>query len=439
MCSLKKLVSMLCFALLAIINVNAQSFLTKSVTENGYTYSVVTNDPLKTRIYTLPNGLKIYLSVYKDAPRIQTYIAVKAGSKNDPTSLTGLAHYLEHMVFKGTSKIGTYDWQNESKQLAKIEALYETYGQTKDEKKREKLYAQIDSVSSVAAKYAIANEYDKIVSAIGAKGTNAYTWVEQTVYMNDIPANEIERWAKLEAERFGELTPRLFHTELEAVYEEKNTRIDSDGDKIFDATFEAMFPNNTYGSQTTIGTVEHLKNPSITAIKNYFYTYYVPNNMAICLSGDFDPDQTIKTIDKYWGGKKSKVVPAYNPFQEKPIEKPIFKSVTGPSPASLAICYRFPGAASKDVRTMEMFSKVLSNGKAGVLDLNLIQKQKVLGAQVFPYSMKDYSINMIMANPREGQSLDEVKNLILAQIDSVKKGKFDESLLQAIINNEKIG
>jgi len=436
---LKNKISCLALLFLSFIFSNAQTYQPQTINESGYTYTTVTNDPMKTRIYQLTNGLSVYLSVYKNAPRIQTYIAVKAGSKNDPTSLTGLAHYLEHIVFKGTSKLGTADWVNEKKQIDKIEALYEIYRTTKDETKRTKLYAKIDSVSGVAAKFAIANEYDKIVSAIGAQGTNAYTWVEQTVYVNDIPANEIDRWAKVEAERFGELTPRLFHTELEAVYEEKNRGLDNDMSKVIESTFAAMFPNHQYGSQTTIGTVEHLKNPSITAIKNYFYTYYVPNNMAICLSGDFDPDQVIKIIGKYWGNKIPKPVPNFTPYFEKPIEKPITKTVTGPSPASVTLCYRFPGAASKDVRTMEMFSKVLSNGKAGVLDLNLIQKQKVLGATVFPYSMKDYSVNIIFANPREGQSLDEVKNLILAQIDSVKQGKFDDGLLQAIVNNEKIG
>lgn len=420
------------------IYVFSQGFEVKTFTSEGFSYESVTNDPLNARIYTLKNGLKVYLSVYKNAPRIQTFIAVKAGSKNDPSNVTGLAHYLEHMVFKGTSKLGTQDWSKEKPLLDKVEALYEKYRATKNETERKKLYRQIDSVSGIAAKYAVANEYDKVLSAIGAQGTNAYTWVEQTVYVNDIPSNEVERWLKVESERFGELTPRLFHTELEAVYEEKNRSLDNDMNKVFEATFNAMFPNHQYGSQTTIGTVEHLKNPSITEIKKYFYTYYVPNNMAICLSGDFDPDKTIKLIDKYWGGKKPQNVPNYVPFQEKLIDAPIVRNVYGPSQESVTLCFRFPGAASADVRVMEMFSKILSNGKAGVLDLNLIQKQKVLSASVFPYSMKDYSINLIMANAKEGQSLEQVRDLVLGQIDSIKQGKFDENLIQAIINNEKI-
>jgi predicted Zn-dependent peptidase len=126
-----------------------------------------------------------------------------------------------------------------------------------------KIYHEIDSISGIAAKYAIANEYDKMMSIIGAKGTNAYTSVEQTVYVNDIPSNEIEKWLKIESERYRNPVMRLFHTELEAVYEEKNISLDDDGNKAWDALFGSIFPNHQYGTQTTIGTIDHLKNPSI--------------------------------------------------------------------------------------------------------------------------------------------------------------------------------
>lgn len=183
----------------------------------GFPYEAVTNDPLDARIYTLENGLKVYMTVYKEEPRIQTFIAVRAGSKHDPADATGLAHYLEHMLFKGTSRIGTLDWEAEKKELDKIEDLYEEYRKTLSPLKRKNLYRQIDSISLVASQYAIPNEYDKLLSNLGAVGTNAYTFVEQTVYVNNIPSNALERWAEIEAERMGNLATRLFHTELEAV------------------------------------------------------------------------------------------------------------------------------------------------------------------------------------------------------------------------------
>src|SRR5690606_3246724 len=148
------------------------------------------------------NGLKVYLSVYKNAPRIQTAIAVKTGSKNDPTDNTGLSHYLEHLMFKGTGKYGTLDWEKEKFYLDQIEALYEKHRTLTNPEERAAIYKLIDSLSYEASKYAIPNEYDKIVASLGAKGTNAYTSVEQTVYINDIPSNQLDKWLALESERF---------------------------------------------------------------------------------------------------------------------------------------------------------------------------------------------------------------------------------------------
>lgn len=430
------------FALLLLLPLlifgQSKKYEEKTATENGKTYTYVTNDPLNTRIYTLSNGLKVYLSVYKDAPRIQTYIAVKAGSKNDPQDATGLAHYLEHILFKGTSKIGTSDWAKEKVELEKIEALYEKYRKTKDETQREKLYRQIDSVSLVAATYAVANEYDKMLSNIGAVGTNAYTFVEQTVYVNDIPANQIEKWAEIEAERFGEVVPRLFHTELEAVYEEKNRGLDSDQRKVWEAMLSSIFKKHTYGTQTTIGTVEHLKNPSITEIKKYFNTYYVPNNMAICLSGDMDPEKTIATLEKYFSKLKPKPIPSFDAPKEDPIAKPEKKVIYGPDAENLSIAFRFPGNNSRESLLLEMLSMVLTNGQAGLIDLNLNQKQKVLTAYSYALRFNDYSLFMMGGRPREGQKLEELKTLLLSQIELVKQGKFEDWLLKAVINDYKI-
>ena len=404
---------------------------------NGYTYTTVTNDPLNARIYTLKNGLKVYLSVYKNEPRIQTYIAVKAGSKNDPASAQGLAHYLEHILFKGTSKMGTQNWKEEKIQLGKIEKLYEVYRSTKDTSARNRIYHAIDSISNKAASFAIANEYDKALSTIGASGTNAYTWVEQTVYVNEIPSNNLEKWAIIESNRFKEVVPRLFHTELEAVYEEKNRSLDNDNSKTWEELFAGLFRKHPYGTQTTIGTVEHLKNPSITEIKKYFDTYYVPNNIAICLSGDLNPEETIKMIDGYFGSWKPKPVPVFTAPIEEPLTKPLYKNIVGPTSEKLTLAYRFPGVKSSESLTMELISQILSNSQAGLIDLNLNQSQKLLGGSAYPLRMKDYSAMFLSGSPREGQTLDDVRKLLLSQVDSLKKGHFDDYLIKAIINDRK--
>ncbi|MFC6997234.1 M16 family metallopeptidase [Rufibacter roseus] len=411
---------------------------TAPTAKKEFTYTTVPNDPLKTRIYTLDNGLKVYLSQYKTAPRIQTYIAVRAGSKNDPADATGLAHYLEHMAFKGSTRLGTTNWEKEQQELAKIEALYELYRTQKDPELRKKTYHQIDSISGVAATYAVPNEYDKLVAAMGMKGSNASTWVEQTIYYGDIPSNQLEKWAMLEAERLGVMIPRLFHTELEAVYEEKNRSLDSDNNKAFEAAFAALWPTHQYGTQTTIGTVEHLKNPSITEIKKYFEKYYVPNNMAIAMSGDLEFDETIRLIDEHFGRWEKGPEPEYNAPQEKPITSPVVREVYGPEAEMLLMAYRFPGVKSKDALVLRMINEILSNGQAGLIDLNINQKQAALGAGSFAEIYNDYSAHFLSGSPREGQTLDQVKNLLLQQIELVKKGKFEDWLIPAIVNKNKI-
>jgi len=410
----------------------------ETVTSGGYTYKTVPADPMKTRFYTLKNGLTVILTVNKKEPRIAALIPVRAGSKNDPADHTGLAHYLEHMMFKGTEKYGSLDWSREKPILDSIDALYEKYNHTTDSALRVAIYHQIDQVSGRAAKYAIANEYDKMMAAMGGQGTNAFTSVEETVYTEDIPSSSVDKFLTLQAERFRDPIFRIFHTELEAVYEEKNRGLDNDNNKVFEMLMASLFPTHHYGTQTTIGTIEHLKNPSLQEIRKYYYANYVPNNMAIILAGDFDPDYVIRQIDEKFSYMKPKPVQEYNPAPEKPIAEPVFKEVLGPDAESVNIGFRLPGG--KDTRSVllaEALHSMLFNGKAGLIDLNLNKKQAVLNASSFEESMNDYSILYFTARNKSDQTLEQVRDLILDQINLIKQGKFDESLIRATVDNSK--
>ena len=404
-----------------------------------YNYETVPNDPLKARIYTLDNGLKVYMTVNKETPRIQTYIAVRVGGKNDPAETTGLAHYFEHLMFKGTTNFGTQNYEIERPLLDQIEEQFEIYRKTTDSLERKAIYARIDSISYEASKYAIPNEYDKLMAAIGANGTNAYTSFDVTCYTEDIPSNQIDNWAKIQAERFENCVIRGFHTELETVYEEKNMSLTRDPRKVYEAVLSSLFPHHPYGTQTVLGTQEDLKNPSIKNIKEYYKKWYVPNNMAICLSGDFDPDQMIATIDKYFGGlKPNPDLPKLNLPKETDITTPVVREVFGPDAESVALAWRFPGAASKDVETLQVVSQILYNGQAGLFDLDLTQQQKTLSSYCYPMPMSDYSALMMQGRPKQGQTLDEVKDLMLGELKKLRDGDFDEKMLEANINNFKL-
>lgn len=402
-------------------------------------YESVPNDPLNARIYTLNNGLKVYMTVNKDEPRIQTYIAVRVGGKNDPAETTGLAHYFEHLMFKGTNHFGTVNYEDEKILLDQIEALFEVYRKTSDEAERKAIYKTIDSISYEASKLFVPNEYDKLMSAIGASGTNAYTGMDMTVYTEDIPANEIENWAKIQADRFGNAVIRGFHTELETVYEEKNMSLTNDTRKVYEKMLSILFPNHPYGTQTVLGTQEHLKNPSITNIKRYYETYYVPNNMAVCLSGDFDPDNMLKIIKKYFGSLQANPeLPALEIKPEEPISSVISAEVVGNEAENVTVAWRAPGIGKKDYDVMIMASSIMNNGMAGLIDLDLIQQQKVLSAFGAYYNMADYSAYLMQARPKQGQSLDEVKELLLGEVAKLRAGDFDEDLLEATVNNFKL-
>ncbi len=410
-----------------------------SAQAKDYKYQTFEGDLTQTRIYTLDNGLKVYLSVNKEKPRIQTFIAVRTGSKNDPAETTGLAHYLEHLMFKGTDKFGVTDPAAEAPLLNDIQARYEEYRLITDPELRRQKYHEIDSVSQLAAKYFIPNEYDKLMSAIGAEGTNAFTSNDVTCYVENIPSNEISNWAKIQADRFQNMVIRGFHTELEAVYEEYNIGIAQDSRKLWEGISAMLFPTHPYGTQTTIGTQEHLKNPSITNIKNYFNHWYKPNNVAICMAGDLDFDKTIAIIDREFGQWKPGADVRQPEFPDmKPFTQPRDTTVIGLEAETLWLGWRFDRGNSLQVDTLDIIGEMLSNGTAGLIDLNINQQMKMLGAWAGSEALRDYSAFIMGGTPKEGQTLDEVKALLLGELTNLANGNFSDDLLPSVVNNAKL-
>lgn len=404
-----------------------------------YTYQTVKGDLMGTRIYTLDNGLKVYLSVNKEKPRIQTYIAVRTGSRNDPAETTGLAHYLEHLMFKGTKSYGTSDYSREKPLLDEIKQRFENYRTVTDEARRRVLYHEIDSVSQLAARYNIPNEYDKLMASIGAQGSNAYTNNDVTCYQEDIPSNEVENYLKIQSDRFQNMVIRGFHTELEAVYEEKNISLAKDNRKSFAALNALLFPGHPYGTQTTLGTQEHLKNPSIVNIERYFHRYYAPNNVAVCMSGDFDPDVVIAQVDKYFGAWKPNPGlsrPEYPAL--KPIVAPKDTSVVGLEAENVMLGWRFKGLNDLQMDTVSVVAQMLSNGKAGMLELDLEQTMKVQAVQAFDYGLAEYSGLVLFGMPVAGQKLEDVRGLLLGEMEKFKRGEFSGDLLESVKNNMKL-
>jgi predicted Zn-dependent peptidase len=394
-------------------------------------------DALDAHIYELDNGLRVYLTRNAEEPRFYAEIAVRAGSKHDPADATGLAHYLEHLLFKGNQSMGTLDYESERPYLEQIEALYEQHFGETDSARRAEIYAEINRLSQLAAQYAIPGELDKLYNSMGASGLNAHTWHEETVYKVGLPSNRLEHWAEIESERFINPVFRLFHTELEVVYEEKNRTLDNRGRVSAYALSDLLYKNHPYGQQSTIGDSEHLKNPSLVYIQQYFDTYYVPNNMAIFISGDININDTIALISDEFSSWQRKALPAAQTWTEAPINDVERVTVSYPGQEEVQMAFRTVPKGHPDIEALMLLDMILDNSTAGLINLNLNQRQRVQAAGSSPEFHNDFGSQTVWGAPREGQTLLEVEQLLLEQIDMIRRGEFEDWIIPAIINDFK--
>lgn len=390
---------------------------------------------IKVESFVLENGLTVYLSEDHTRPDVFGGVVVKAGGKDDPKGATGMAHYQEHMLFKGTETLGTTDWEKEKPHIDKIFELYDELGKTTDEEARKKIQMEINKESLESAKYAIPNELSNIIKSMGGTRLNAGTGPDQTVYYNAFPPNQINRWLDLYAHRFDKPVFRSFQAELEVVYEEKNMYQDQFFFPILEKFNYNFFKNHPYGQQTLIGTVEDLKNPSLSKMYEFYKTYYVANNMALVLVGDFNSKKIIPIIKEKFGKWRSGDLPKKIVYTEAPFNGREEIKVKM-SPIGLGVLgFRTPGAGSKDEITLEVCNGILSNSsQTGLLD-QLVLDNKIMAAQVFAMPYQDFGANMFLFVPKIfGQNLEDGEKLVLEQLERLKKGDFDDNMLDAIKN-----
>jgi predicted Zn-dependent peptidase len=394
-------------------------------------------DPMAVEIYQLDNGLRIYLTENHESPRLEARIAVRAGSKNDPPETTGLAHYLEHLLFKGTTHLGTMDYAKEQPHLDRITALYEQHFRETNPEKRKQIYEEINRENQLASQYEVPNEMDKLYKAMGEEGLNAHTSHEETVYQVNLPSNRLEQWAVIESERFQHPVFRLFQPELEIVYEEKNRTLDNKDVLISEAVNKLLFKQHPYGQQTTIGEVEHLKNPSLEHVMDFYKKYYVPGNMVIVISGDINSRQAIKLIDKYFSAWKPEPVQPQKTWEEKPLSGAERVTVKYKAEEYALLAFRAPDRNDGDAPALKVVDMILDNATAGLINLNLNQQQKVRQAGSGSELNNDYGAEYLWGIPKKGQSLKEVEDLLLQQVELVRKGEFEDWIIPAIINDFK--
>jgi predicted Zn-dependent peptidase len=398
----------------------------------------VEGDPMGVVVKTLPNGFTVMVSENHESPRADCWISTRAGSAKDPADATGLAHYLEHMNFKGTSKLGSLDWEKEKPHLDRITRLYDELFATTDPAKRAELYKQIDAENVEAQKYEVASELDNLYQGMGFKGLNAFTNNDQTTYTVDVPVNRLDTWAAVESHRFADPVYRLFQSELEAVYEEKNRALDNKARAMNEALMLALFPDHPYGTQSTLGKVEHLKNPSLTKIYDWFHTWYVPGNMVIAVSGDFKAADAIATIEKHFGALPAKPVPADPVRNWAPIKGVKRVELKFEAEEEVHLAWRTVAATHPDAEALGMADMMLANGNTGLIDVNLSQKQLMQSAGAYRQFMVEGGLEVLAATAKDKQPLEECEKLLLEQLDRLKKGDFTEEDLKAALTDFEI-
>lgn len=394
--------------------------------------TALANDPMGVTIHRLSNGMTVYISRDPQKPRFSAWVGVRAGSRMDPPDSTGLAHYLEHMLFKGTDDYGTLDAEKEAPHVARVAELYNELRQTTDATKRAAILKEVDEQTQAMAKYAVPNEHSRMYGTLGVEGINAFTSFEQTVYIGDVPANRLEAWANVEAERFSDPVFRLFYPELEAVYEEKNLSIDNPGRRVRETMYRGLFPEHPYGAQTTIGEVEHLKNPAYQDMSDYFDRWYVPNNMAIALAGDVDPAEAIPVLEATLGKLTPKPLTAPHEGKLPPLTGRTHFEVEAEGEEGVTLAWHAPPTGHPDTAALEVMDSVLDNSRVGLLNAELELTQRVPSAGSYFSTLREAGVYVVGAGARTGQTPEELEAMLLEVLEKLKKGEFTEADVAAV-------
>ena len=391
--------------------------------------------------YTLKNGMKVYLWVDKDIPNVYGQVAVRAGSIDEPADFTGLAHYLEHMLFKGTQEIGALDWAKEKPMYEQIIKLYDEKAKLKDPKKdkaqRDELTKKINELSVASSKISKGSEFPTLIQAAGGTGLNAYTNFDQTVYHNSFPAYQMENWLKLYYDHFQRPVFREFQAEMENVFEELNLRTPSIGYQQYITLFEKLFKGSYY-ARGVIGTPEHLKNPSMTPMIKFFEDWYVPNNMGLLLYGNFDPEQAKPLIEKTFGKMQSKKLPERKPTVPTPLTKnEKIKVKLGYSP-SIVWGYNGVKKGHPDEFKIDFMLSILNNSyNTGLFD-KLNMEGAIGGVNASSMAMRDCGRIIVEASPYFDvsqytyESDAATEKLVMAEINKLKRGQIPTWLMQSV-------
>lgn len=408
---------------LLIIFINVSTIINKASTVNQ----------IKVETYQLSNGFTVMLCEDHTQPKVFGTVVCKAGSKNDPPDATGMAHYQEHMLFKGTTQLGTTNWEFEKFHIDSIVKLYDILGITKSQQQRDSIQILINNQSLKAAKYAIPNELSNLIKSAGGTDMNAATGPDITVFNNTFPPAQIERWLNLYGHRFRQPVFRSFQSELEVVYEEKNMYADNFFTGIYEKFLYNFFKNHPYGQQTTIGTIDDLKNPSLSKMYTFYKNWYVANNMGLILVGNFSSQMVKPIIEKEFGQWNQGKLSDKKVFAEQAFKgREFIEIAASPIPIGL-LGFRTVARNHPDEIALDVLNGMLMNrNRTGLFDM-LVLSGQLMAAELIPIIYNEHGGVVLLTVPKsDGQTIAQAEEIILNEIEKIKKGFFDENLLNAI-------
>ena len=392
---------------------------------------------LKVKEYRLENGLTVWLNEDHSQPKVFGAVVVKAGAKDCPD--TGIAHYFEHMMFKGTDRIGTLDYESEKVLLDSIAMKYDELAMTEDTAARARLQKEINELSIRSSEYVIPNEFNRLINRFGGSGLNAATSYDATIYFNTFSPQYMVQWAEINSERLINPVFRLFQSELETVYEEKNMYGDFIGGQVMDTLMARYFGPHPY-AYPIIGSTKNLKNPRLTEMHKFFEDYYVASNMALILSGDFDAQQVMPILEKAFSRIRSGNAPKQEKVMLPPFNGRETMKVKFPIPFIKAMGLGFRGVSAnhEDQVALNIAVNLLNNANGTCYLDKLMVEHKLMGALAINESMNEAGILAVAIMPKLLiQSYSSAEKMVWDEINRVKNGDFSDEMFNSLKLEQK--
>jgi predicted Zn-dependent peptidase len=394
--------------------------------------------------HTLENGLTLLLYERHQAPIIACRIYVNVGSANDQLGQTGIAHMTEHIAFKGTKTIGATNYEKEKELLDTLDDLWHQImrernkGEDADPEKLQRLQAEFEQTQHKAGQYVISEAYSRIIEENGGVGLNASTSRDETQYFVSLPANRLELWMMLEADRLVNTVPREFYKERDVIMEERRMRTDaSPVGTLIEQFLGTAFIAHQYGFPA-IGWASDIKDITTDQLRAFYDEYYRASNMTVAIVGDIDPPEVIQLAEKYFG-----------PLPARPPSLPL-RTVEPPQPGErrvevewdanpyTVIGYHRPSVNHADDIVFDMIAFLLSGGRTSRLYKSLVEEQQIAmyidTLATFP-GKKYPTLFLVVSAPLAPHTLDEVETAIYAEIERLKTEPVSDDELQKVVNN----